>query len=52
MKVLRMSFTILHQMEVPDDFTDEDCEELVDIYASENGFERLYNDKEWDLSDD
>lgn len=51
-KMLRMNFSILNQIEVPDDITDEECEELVQEFMAEVGIEGIYNDKEWDLSDD
>ena len=50
-KVLRMTFTILHQTEVPDDFTDEEAKELVEEFAGEAGFLTLCNDIEWEVED-
>lgn len=50
-KVLRMTFTILHQTNVPDDFTDEEVEELVEEFAGEAGFWPLCNDIEWEVED-
>lgn len=50
-KMLRMSFTILNEIEVPDDVTDEECEELVQEFMEKVGIDDIYNDIEWDLTD-
>lgn len=50
-KILRMNFTILHQVEVSDDITDEECEAIVQEFAEEVDIDHLYGDVEWEVND-
>lgn len=49
MKTLYISFTILHGVEVPDEFTDAEAAEMAEEYAGECGFLTLCNDIELEM---
>ena len=49
MKVLRISYTVLHEEEVPDDFTWEQGKEIVEELAEEYFVDGFYSDVEWQV---
>ena len=49
MKKLQVSYTILHEVEVPDDVTTEEIEDLVEENASECGLYPFCNDIEYEV---
>ena len=49
MKVLRMCFSVLNEVPVPDDITDEEAEAIVEEFMEETGLDLIYNDKEWQV---
>ena len=49
MKRIYLNVSVLHSWDVPDDYTDDDAQELVGMFMEENGLTDISNDVEWDM---
>ena len=49
MKRIYLNVSVLHSWEVSDEYTDDDAQELVDMFMEENGLTDIANDVEWDM---
>lgn len=51
MKKLRINYTYLWEVEVPDDIAEEECKELVEEIAHEVFEDGFYSDVEWQVDE-
>lgn len=49
MKRIYLNVTVLQSWEVPDDYTDDDAQSLVDNFMEVNQLSDICNDVEWDM---
>ena len=49
MKRIYLNVSILESWDVPDDFTEDEAQALVDEFLEEKGLNLIFNDAEWDM---
>ena len=49
MKRIYLNVSILESWDVPDEFTEDEAQALVDNFLEEKGLNAIYNDSEWDM---
>ena len=49
MKRIYLNVSILESWDVPDKFTEDEAQALVDKFLKEKGLDTIYNDAEWDM---
>ena len=49
MKRVFLNVSVLQSWDVPDDFTEDDTQALVDNFLEENSLDLICNDVEWDI---
>ena len=49
MERIYLNVSILESWDVPDDFTEDEAQVLVDEFLEEKGLNLIFNDAEWDM---
>ena len=49
MKRIYLNVSVLESWDVPDEFTEDEAQALVDSFLEEKGLDIICNDAEWDM---
>ena len=49
MKRIYLNVSVLESWDVPDEFTEDEAQALVDNFLEEKGLDIICNDAEWDM---